>query len=301
MPDVTPIGGADRVPPLSARLQGYYGFASVGAGFFYAFNTAVLPLLIPSNNVLLVNLMSNTRSIEGTLIQPLVGACSDRLWTPLGRRRVFMLGAMPLCALCMALTPLAPNLATIVLCIVLFSLFFNVALDPYTALLADIAPPAQRPRLNALATVLQFVGQIGLLFVLAYGPFGKHLPALVYPLVGVAVLSTVLVTVVGVPERRELAHLEPRRPLGQYLAALHAHRPALRYLVALFLYNAGLNTVFVNLTRFATHVLGASDAEALKLFLFLVVVTGVLTIPAARIAGRVGIKRMVMLGMGMIG
>jgi hypothetical protein len=36
-----------------------YSVAAIGGGFFYIFNNAVLPLLIPSSNVLLLNLMSN--------------------------------------------------------------------------------------------------------------------------------------------------------------------------------------------------------------------------------------------------
>src|SRR5947209_7493869 len=202
-----------------------YSVAAIGGGFFYYFNNAVLPLLLsrlPGSNVLLVNLLSNTRSIEGAVIQPVVGAWSDRTWTPLGRRRPFMLIAMPLCALVMALTPLAPNLALIVACIFVFSLLFNVAADPYTALQADIAPPAQRPTLNAVATVVQLAGQVSLgLFLslfLASGLFGTRISLVVaYPIVAAVILLTFLITVVTVPERREDVHLEPRHRLGVYL------------------------------------------------------------------------------------
>lgn len=286
--------------PLSRRGIALYSIGSIGTGFFYAFNNAVLPLLIPSNNVLLVNLLSNTRSIEGAVIQPLVGAWSDRVWTPLGRRRPFMLVAIPLSALLMALTPAAHTLALIVLCVFLFSLFFNIAADPYTALQADIAPPRQRPALNAVAFVVQFVGQVGLTLFLTLGPFGKHIPALVYPVVGAVILGTFLVTIVAVPERREWAHLEPRHSLGEYVAALRGHRQALRYLVALFLYNVGINTIQVNLTRFATNVLGVSDKAAVALFLILILVTGLLTLPAAWLAARLGLKRVIMAGMALI-
>ena len=290
----------DVMPRLSGRQMGRYSVASIGTGFFYAFNNAVLPLLIPSNNVLLVNLMSNTRSIEGAFIQPVVGAWSDRIWTPLGRRRPFLIVAMPLCALFMALTPLAHDLALIVAFIILFSLLFNIAADPYTALQADIAPPDQRPALSALATVVQFVGQVGLVLVLAFGPFGKHVPALAYPLVGAAILVTFLITVALVPERREWAHIEPRRHLREYIDAVRGHRQALRYLAALFLYNVGINTIQVNLTRFATRVLGVTDADALKLFLILALLTGLLAIPAARAAERVGIKRVLIFGLVLV-
>jgi Na+/melibiose symporter-like transporter len=288
------------VPDLSKKTMAQYSVASIGTGFFYAFNNAVLPLLIPSTNVLLVNLMSNTRSIEGTVIQPVVGAWSDRIWTRLGRRRPFMLVAMPLSALFMAITPLAPNLAGIVACIVAFSLLFNVAADPYAALMADISRPEQRPTLNAVAIVVQFVGQVGLTLVLAFGPFGKVIPALAYPLVAAGILITSLITVATVRERRESAHIEPRRRLGEYVAALQSHRQAMRYLVALFFYNTGINTIQVNLTRFAIHVLHVSDSDALKLFLIVILITGLLTVPAAWVAERVGVKPVIIAGMLLI-
>src|SRR5437868_6091592 len=198
---------------LSPRGMALYSVAAIGGGFFYYFNNAVLPLLLsrlPGSNVLLVNLLSSTRSIEGAVIQPVVGASSDRIWTRLGRRRPFMLVAMPLCALFMALTPLAPSLPLIVACIFVFSLLFNVAADPYTA------------------------------------------------------------------------------------------RQALRYLVALFLYNVGINTILVNLTRFATKVLHTSDSEAGLLFMLLILVTGLFALPAAWLAARVGLKRVIAGGMVLI-
>jgi maltose/moltooligosaccharide transporter len=290
----------DRTRHLSARTIGLYSVASFGSGLFYVFNNAVLPLLIPSTNVLLVNLLSNTRSIEGAVIQPVVGAWSDRIWTRLGRRRPFMLIAIPLSALVMALTPLAPNLALIVVCIVLFSLLFNVAADPYTALQADIAAPAQRPMLNAVATVVQLAGQVSLGLFLALGPFKRSIPPAAYAVVAAGMLLTFLVTIVAVPERREEVHLEPRHSLGEYVAALQSHRQALRYLVALFCYNVGINTIQVNLTRFAVRVLGISDQSAVFLFVLLILVTGLLALPAAWLATRVGLKRVIAGGMVLI-
>jgi Na+/melibiose symporter-like transporter len=272
---------------LTPRQVALYSVASVGSGIFNAFNNFVLPLLLNGAPALVVNLLSNTRSIEGTIVQPVVGAWSDRIWTPLGRRRPFMLVAIPLSALFMALAPLAPNLAITSACIFLFSLLYNVASDPYNALQADIAPVAQRPLLNAIANVVTLVSQAGLLLALADR---KHLPALVYPLVAAGILVTFLVTIVGVPERRDQAHLEPPHPLHEYVAALRAHKDALRYLLALALYNVGVNTILVNLTRYATHVLRVSDGDALKLSLILVLLTGLFIVPAARLAGRFGMK-----------
>lgn len=285
---------------LNARAMALYSVASVGAGFFYAFNNAVLPLLLRGANPLLVNLLSNTRSIEGAVIQPAVGAWSDRVWTRFGRRRVFMLAAIPPCALLMALTGLASGLAPTVAAIVLFSLLFNVAADPYAALQADIAPPGQRPALNAVATVVQFGGQVGLGLALALGPFGGRIPALVYPVVAAVILLSFLITALSVREERGAVRAETRHGPRDYAAALRGNRCASRFLVALFLYNVGINTIQVNLTRYATHVLGVSDSAAVGLFVVIILATGLLAAPAAWLAGRIGLKTVIVGGMALI-
>src|SRR5258708_28902165 len=71
---------------------------SVGAGAFYAFNNFVLPQLLRAAGAgdLLTGLLSSTRSIEGAIIQPTVGALSDRTRSRLGRRRPFIALGIPL-------------------------------------------------------------------------------------------------------------------------------------------------------------------------------------------------------------
>jgi Na+/melibiose symporter-like transporter len=283
--------------PLSARGIAAYCVASAGSGFYTAFNNAALPLLIPTSNVLLINLLSNTRSIEGTIVQPIIGAWSDHSWTRLGRRRPFMLAALPVSCLFMALTPFAPGLGGVVVCIVLFSLFFNAASDPYTALEADIAPQAQRPLLNGVATTVGFFGQVGLGVFLGFGPYKDHIPPAVFVVVALALLLTWLVTIAGIHERGERVHIEPRYAPRLYIRILRAHRQAFRCLLAFFCYSAGLNTILVNLTSFATHVLHVTQGQAIQLFLLIVLITGVCTLPACAVATRLGLKPVLAAGM----
>src|SRR5207248_703424 len=67
---------------------------------FYAFNNFVLPQLLKAAGAgdLLTGLLSSTRSIEGAIIQPTVGALSDRTRTRLGRRRPYIALGIPLSA-----------------------------------------------------------------------------------------------------------------------------------------------------------------------------------------------------------
>src|SRR5207249_10442162 len=106
-----------------------YASGSIGTGAFYAFNNFVLPPILKSLGApdLLIGLLSSTRSIEGAVIQPTIGALSDRIWTPFGRRRPFMLIGIPLSALFFVAGAFVTNLLRLAFVIFLFSIFFNIA------------------------------------------------------------------------------------------------------------------------------------------------------------------------------
>ncbi|MBV9354326.1 MAG: MFS transporter, partial [Chloroflexi bacterium] len=139
-------------PDLDRKRVLLYAAASLGTGVFYSFNNFVLPPVLKTFGApdLLVGLLASTRSVEGALIQPAIGALSDRIWTPFGRRRPFMLVAIPLSAAFLIASASAGNLVTLAVMIFCFSIFFNVAVDPYTALLADITPLRQRGWLSGV-------------------------------------------------------------------------------------------------------------------------------------------------------
>src|SRR5512135_1655271 len=129
------------------RLSGLgviaYSMGSVAAGLFYAFNNFTLPLFLSfyTKDAIIIGWLSSTRSFEQAIIQPFVGAWSDRTWTRVGRRAPFFLLAMPLSALFFFITGIIPHdpalLWFAVLSVFVFSFLFNVGIDPYVALLAD--------------------------------------------------------------------------------------------------------------------------------------------------------------------
>jgi hypothetical protein len=144
--------GSSFPATLSRTRTLLYSAASVGAGVFDAFNNFILPPILQSFGAsnLLIGLLSSTRSIEGAIIQPSIGALSDRIRTPLGRRRPFMLAGIPVSAIFVLAAGSAPNLLLLALAIFLFSVFYNIASDPYAALLPDIATLRQRGVLSGI-------------------------------------------------------------------------------------------------------------------------------------------------------
>ncbi|MET9275247.1 MFS transporter [Kribbella sp. NPDC003557] len=82
--------------------------------------------------------------ITGLLIQPLIGALSDRTWSPRwGRRKpFFVLGAIG-CSVCLFLFPFVTAVWMAVLLLWLLDASNNTAMEPYRAFIADKLPPSQ--------------------------------------------------------------------------------------------------------------------------------------------------------------
>src|SRR5579872_6636456 len=100
--------------PLSPVATFWYSLANLGYGTFFSFNNAVIPLFLKSytHNAIILGLMGSTHSVEGAVIQPIVGTLSDRTRSPWGRRRPFILPFTLLSVLLLILTPPASHLPT---------------------------------------------------------------------------------------------------------------------------------------------------------------------------------------------
>ena len=83
--------------------------------------------------------------VTGLLVQPMIGALSDRTWVPgLGRRRpYFLIGAIG-CSLCLFLFPHVTALWMAVLLLWLLDISNNTAMEPFRAFIADTVPEHQQ-------------------------------------------------------------------------------------------------------------------------------------------------------------
>lgn len=84
--------------------------------------------------------------VTGLLIQPIIGAMSDKTWHPRwGRRKpYFLVGAM-LCSLCLFLFPFSSSLWMAVGLLWILDAANNTAMEPYRAFVADKLSPQQQP------------------------------------------------------------------------------------------------------------------------------------------------------------
>lgn len=152
--------------------------------------------------------------IAGLIVQPIIGLFSDRTWTPLGRRIPFILGGSFLAGAALFLMPnaesfvhLMPALFFAGMMLLFMDMAFNVTMQPFRALVADMVNEKQRTKGYAIQTFLvNFGAVVGsvLPFVLVnwFGMSNESTPeakvpqsvAWAYYIGGAILIATVLVT-----------------------------------------------------------------------------------------------------------
>lgn len=105
--------------------------------------------------------------IMGLIVQPIVGAASDRTWNGLGRRKPFILAGAFAAAIGMYLMPNAPLFVAFMmpmlfgaLMLALMDASFNVCFQPFRALVSDMVPAEQRNIGYSVQSLLINIGAV---------------------------------------------------------------------------------------------------------------------------------------------
>src|SRR3954467_3114637 len=145
----TGAGEVDRKPLMTgpAILMMNLGFFGVQFSFGLT-QSAVNPLFLligaRPDQLPILNLAG---PVTGLVIQPLIGAISDRTWHPRwGRRRPFIPGGAILCAIILAVFPFVGVLWLGVICFWLLDVGNNTSMEPYRAFISDRLPKSQLAR-----------------------------------------------------------------------------------------------------------------------------------------------------------
>jgi len=105
--------------------------------------------------------------LTGMIVQPLIGYYSDRTWTSLGRRRPYFLTGAILASTALMLMPNSQFLANLLPplyvgagILMVMDASFNVAMEPFRALVADLLPTDQRTFGFSIQTALIGLGAV---------------------------------------------------------------------------------------------------------------------------------------------
>lgn len=144
-----------------------FGFLGIQFGFALQTSFASSILLNFGANVDNLSWFWLAAPLTGMIIQPIIGHYSDRTWNRLGRRRPYFLTGALLSGVALCFLPNSSGLAFLLPPIIvgagmlmLMDASFNVAMEPFRALVADNLPDSQYDIGFSLQTCLIGVGAI---------------------------------------------------------------------------------------------------------------------------------------------
>jgi len=144
-----------------------FGFLGIQFGFALQTGNASRILQTFGADVENLSLFWLAAPITGMIIQPIIGHYSDRTWTKLGRRRPYFLTGALLSGVALFFMPNSSLLAAFIPPIIvgagmlmIMDASFNVAMEPFRALVADNLPDSQHNDGFSMQTCLIGVGAV---------------------------------------------------------------------------------------------------------------------------------------------
>ena len=144
-----------------------FGFLGIQMGFALQNANASRILQIFGADVHELSWFWVVAPLTGLIVQPIIGYYSDRTWTKLGRRRPYFLTGALLASMGLILMPNAdmftafmPALWVGAGMLMIMDASFNVAMEPFRALVADLLPSDQRTLGFSIQTVLIGIGAV---------------------------------------------------------------------------------------------------------------------------------------------
>ena len=276
------------------------GFGFFGVSVIWMVYNAFVPLFLANRFHIepwLIGLFMTFDNIAALFIQPPVGAWSDRLRTPIGRRMPFILIGAPIGAIAFGFIPLAAVLPLFVACTSTLLLSMAFWRTPVVALMPDITPSAYRSQANG---IINFMGGVGaIIATLGGGALYKLNPAYPFWMGSILVIAATLLLFLFIREPKEYETTSGERPdLFRSLKEVVKDRDksAFRMLLAIFFWFVAYNAIEAFFTLYAQNHLGLPGGDGARLLGQLSLIFVLFALPAGYIGGSWGRRRTIITG-----
>ncbi len=276
------------------------GFGFFGVSVIWGVYNAFVPVFLSEKFHLapaLIGFFMTLDNIAALFIQPPVGAWSDQLRTPLGRRIPFILVGAPITALAFGLIPIAAALPLFVACTSTLLLSAALWRTPIVALMPDITPSAFRSLANG---IINFMGGIGTIIALQTGgllyKMNHNFP---FWLGSALVLLAALVVYLFIKEPKEYEQSEQQPGMFASLREVFndEDKSGLRILLAIFFWFLGFSAVETFFTLYAKNRLGLDAGDGATLLSVLPLFFVLFAIPSGYLAGKIGRRVTITIGL----
>ena len=281
------------------------GFGFFGVSVIWATYNAYVPIFLANKfglEPVVIGFFMTLDNIAALFIQPPVGAWSDRLRTPIGRRMPFILIGAPIGAVVFGLIPLAGVLPLFVACTTTLLLSMALWRTPVVALMPDITPSPNRSQANGIINMMGGIGSI--IAYLIGSTLYKMNPAYPFWLGSVLVILAALLVFLFIREPKVYVEKGEQRP--SMLTSLREvlqdpDRSALRILLAIFFWFVAYNAVEAFFTLYAVNHLGMNEADGARLLGHMSLIFVLFALPAGFIGSRIGRRVTISIGIVILG
>ena len=293
----------------------------IGLAFFsseiaWSLYNAQVPLMLQKYISLfsLIGFMMALDNIIGVILQPIMGAISDKTRTKLGRRMPYLLIGIPSGAIFFALIPTEQNLIQLSIWMIAFSISMGFYRSQAVSLMPDFVQPEHRSKGNAIINLMGGVGNaIGYFLSLLLGLLGLQL---IFIIVSIIMVCALLILLWRIKEKESFAYQavlkmddeikeesSKKSKIGLIKSikdiAKEEDKSTLFILLAIFCWFVGFQGLTALISIYGKDVLGYE--EGLAGFLpFLVVVPLLITIyPLALVPKKIGRRNTIKIGVVM--
>lgn len=277
------------------------GFGFFGVSVIWGVYNAFVPIFLAGKFNLspaLIGFFMTLDNIAALFIQPPVGAWSDKLRSPMGRRIPFILVGAPITAVAFGLIPIAAILPLFVACTSTLLLSAALWRTPVVALMPDITPSEFRSQANG---IINFMGGIGTIVALQTGGvLYKMSPNFPFWLGSGLVLVAVLIVYLFIeePKEYETSHEEQPGMLASLKEVINdPDKSGLRILLAIFFWFIGFSAVETFFTLYAKNHLGLNEGDGATLLSVLPLFFVLSAIPSGFVAGKLGRRTTIATGL----
>jgi maltose/moltooligosaccharide transporter len=275
------------------------GFGFFGVSIVWGVYNAFVPLFLANKFHLapgLIGFFMTLDNIAALFIQPPLGAWSDRLRTPIGRRLPFILIGAPISAVAFGFIPMAAILPLFVACTSTLLLSMAFWRTPVIALMPDLTPSRYRSQANGIINLMGGVGAI--LSFLGGAKLYSMNKAFPFWMGSILVLVAAFMLFIFIREPKDYDAAEKQPGLFKSLKELtqDSDKSGIRILLAIFFWFIGYSAIEAFFTLYAVNHLGVAEADGARLLGHLSLFFVLFALPAGYFGSRIGRRNTISIG-----
>ena len=296
------------------------GLAFLSISAFWQMYDNVIPLILKNSFGLGETITGAIMAADNVLalfLLPIFGSLSDKVNSPIGKRMPFVVFGTALAFVFLMILPFADNTRNMVLFVGgLFLLLITMGTyrSPAVALMPDLTPKPLRSKANAIINLMGAIGGVYTLVMIKVMVGGGETPNY-YPLfISVGLFMVISVTIlfvtikenklrkeINADEAEEVEETEVKSPVNSGKLPKDVKRSLVFILLAVAFWFIAYNAVTTAFSRYATHVWGLEGGGYADCLLIATVAAIISYIPIGIIASKIGRKKMILIGIVLLG